>query len=162
VKVSSTSIGFWGDEHDKLDAYNAKIAEVTERLFLVMAESSPEEYERLADLAWNKSTNRPVEIPDDAPAELKEYARLFDARRRVFPKLLLPRPIARRPRGKVHLGARPTRPRRVTVGRRSREVRTAAPSRGDPDDPDPDRPGPTHISRVLARYLLELEGRSER
>jgi hypothetical protein len=52
-----------------------------------------------------------------------------------------------------------TRPR-STVKRHVRAARTVTPSRGDPDDDDPDGepPGPVHISAAIAALLDEIGG----
>ena len=145
------------DDHDRLDAFNAKIAEAQERLTAVMATSSRDESERLATMWWAKMKNEPVAIPEDAPAELIEVARLFDARRAVFPKPLPPRPSTR-------MGpkcSRPTRAARTNVRGRARSSRrSASSSRAGPDGELSDEPPlARHVGHFVVRGVGREDGR---
>lgn len=127
-------------DHDRLDAFNTAIAKVQQRVFAIMAVASPEESEAIAEISWALSTNKPVTIAEDAPKELHKLARLFRARRRVFPKPLPWRPrTTARPRAS---GARPSvRPVRVATPRERRDASSSRSSGRDPGadgDPEPD------------------------
>ena len=73
----------------------------------IAAAATLQEQQRIGAQVWVERVERP------------RAARRIEAARRV-----------------VLASARPTRPGRVTVKRRSRAAGTATPSRGDPDDPD--------------------------
>jgi hypothetical protein len=75
-----------------------------------------EEQQRMGDRLWAEHVEKP------------RGARRVQTARRVAPS-----------------SARPTRPGRVAVKRRSRSMKTGTPTRGDPDDGDPEPPPPRRV-----------------